>query len=246
MSTPKPDYGIDAPGVVRKLAIAGIGCIIVGFVLNVSMVPSQPGLGTILSIAGFISGFCTLFMAGLMVWSSKVGKLRQREHLIDSLGLIGNEQVLDVGCGRGLLLNGVARRLPNGKVFGVDLWQTIDQSGNSPDATLANSKIENVAGRIEIRTADMRDLPFPDGAMDVVISSLAIHNVPNREGRVYAIREMARVLKPKGTLAVQDLHFTGEYVNTLKDLGWRDVKLSGRMFMIFPPIRVVMGRKPSN
>ncbi len=39
----------------------------------------------------------------------------------------------------------------------------------------------------------MRDLPFPDGAMDVVISSLAIHNVPNREGRVYAIREMARV-----------------------------------------------------
>ncbi len=73
MSTPKPDYGIDAPGVVRKLAIAGIGCIIVGFVLNVSMVPSQPGLGTILSIAGFISGFCTLFMAGLMVWSSKVG-----------------------------------------------------------------------------------------------------------------------------------------------------------------------------
>ena len=107
-------------------------------------------------------------------------------------------------------------------------------------------KIENVAGRIEIRTADMRDLPFPDGAMDVVISSLAIHNVPNREGRVYAIREMARVLKPKGTLAVQDLHFTGEYVNTLKDLGWRDVKLSGRMFMIFPPIRVVMGRKPSN
>ena len=178
-----------------------------------------------------------------MVWSSKYGKLREREHLIDALGLAGDEKVLDVGCGRGLLLNGVARRLPEGRAFGIDLWQTVDQSGNSPEAALSNSKAENVADRVEVRTADMRGLPFPDGTMDALISSLAIHNVPDRDGRAKAIREIARVLKPKGRLSLQDIRLTDEYVKTLKDLGWRDVKLSGLSFVIFPPIRIVTGRK---
>ncbi len=242
--TYKADYGIDAPTAVRTLAVGGMVAIIAGLVLYTMMVPIQPVIGAALSIAGFISGFCLLVTAGLMIWSSKNGKLREREHLIDALGLVGNEKVLDVGCGRGLLLNGVARRLPKGRAFGIDLWQTVDQSGNSPEAALANSKAENVADRVEVRTADMRDLPFPDGTMDAVISSLAIHNVRDGDGRAKAIREIARVLKPKGRLALQDLHCADEYVKTLKDLGWRDVKISGLSFTIFPPIRIVTGQKP--
>ncbi len=244
MADPKADYGIDAPTAVRNLAIGGIAGIIAGFVAYTMMVPIRPVAGAILSIVGFISGFCLLFTAGLMVWSSKYGKLHQREHLIDALGLVGNEKVLDIGCGRGLLLNGVARRLPKGRAYGIDLWQTVDQSGNSVEAALLNSKAENVADRVEVRTADMRDLPFPDGTMDAVISSLAIHNVPDGDGRAKAIREIARVLKPKGSLALQDIHCIDEYVKTLEDLGWRDVKLSGLGFMIFPPIRIVTGQKP--
>ena len=80
---------------------------------------------------------------------------------------------------------------------------------------MANAKAEEVVDRVEIRTADMRDLPFPDGAMDCVVSSIAIHNVPGEDGRGKAIREIARVLKPGGRLAIQDLHATGEYVKTL-------------------------------
>ncbi len=244
MAAPRADYGIDAPTAVRNLTVGGIAGIVAGIVVYAMMVPLRPVTGAILSIAGFISGFCLLVMAGLMVWSSKYGKLREREHLIDALGLVGNEKVLDVGCGRGLLLNGVARRLPKGRAFGIDLWQTVDQSGNSPEAALANSKAENVADRVEVRTADMRDLPFPDGTMDAVISSLAIHNVRDGDGRAKAIREIARVLKPRGRLALQDLRCIDEYIKTLKDMGWRDVRLSGLSFMIFPPIRIVTGRKP--
>jgi arsenite methyltransferase len=244
MTAERADYGIDAPTVVRNLTIGGMIGIIAGFVLYWMVVPIRPVAGAVLSIAGFVSGFCPLATAGLMVWSSKSGKLRQREHLIDALGLSGDELVLDVGCGRGLLLNGVARRLPSGKAFGIDLWQTVDQSGNSPETTLANSKAENVADRVEIRTADMRDLPFPDGTMDAVISSLAIHNVPDMEGRAKAIREIARVVKPNGRVALQDLRSTEEYAKTLTDLGWRDVRSSGLNFLIFPPVRIVTGRKP--
>jgi ubiquinone/menaquinone biosynthesis C-methylase UbiE len=191
-----------------------------------------------------VTAFFLLAILVLMLWSSKCGKLRERERLIDTLELTSSEKVLDVGCGRGLLLNGAARRLPDGKAFGIDLWQSIDQSGNSPEATMANAEAENVADRVEVRTADMRDLPFPDGSMDAVLSSIAVHNVPDREGRAKAIREIARVLKPGGRLALQDLRYIDEYVETLRDLGWSDVKPSGLSFMIFPPVRIITGRKP--
>jgi SAM-dependent methyltransferase len=244
MRGPKADYGIDAPAVVRNLVFGGVIVGIAGALLYGIMVPVWPIAGTLLSVPAFVSAACLLVTGGLMVWSSKYGKLRERERLIDTLGLAGSEKVVDVGCGRGLLLIGVARRLRDGRAFGIDLWQSIDQSGNTPEATMANAKAEGVADRVDIRTADMRDLPFPDGSMDCAISSIAIHNVPGEDGRAKAITEIARVLKAGGRLAIQDLHATGEYVKTLRDLGWKDVEVSGLNFMIFPPVRIVLGRKP--
>ena len=91
----------------------------------------------------------------------------------------------------------------------------------------------------------MRALPFPDGSMDCAISSIAIHNVPGEDGRAKAITEIARVLKAGGRLAIQDLRATDEYVKTLRDLGWKDVEVSGlNLAVIFPPVRMVLGRKP--
>ena len=51
------------------------------------------------------------------------------------------------------------------------------------DATLRNAEIEGVADRITLETADMTALPFPDNSFDVVVSSLAIHNIHSVEGR---------------------------------------------------------------
>jgi cyclopropane fatty-acyl-phospholipid synthase-like methyltransferase len=65
-----------------------------------------------------------------MIWSSRYGKLRARDRLLDGLGLTGQEHLLDVGCGRGLLLIGAARRLPNGRAVGVDLWSQVDLADN--------------------------------------------------------------------------------------------------------------------
>jgi len=244
MTTSKPDYGIDGPGIVRNMTIAGVIAVIVGIVVYVTAIPSWPDARAILSALAFFAGICILVKAGLMVWWSKCAKLRERERLIDALELSGSEKVLDVGCGRGLLLNGAARRLPNGKAFGIDLWRGADLSSNGPEAALANAKAENVADRVEIQTADMRDLPFPDGSMDAVISSLAIHNVPGKDGRAKAIQEIARVLKSKGRVALQDIFAAREYVETLRRLGWKDVELSGPIFENLPPLRIVTGRKP--
>jgi len=235
----KADYGIDAPTTVRHILMVGVIAIIAGFVLC-----TIGYAGLAIEATLLVMGCLLLATAGLLIWSSKYGKLYERERLIDTLKLTGSENVLDIGCGRGLLLNGVARRLNKGKAFGIDLWQVTDQSGNNPEAALANAKCENVADRVDVRTADMRNLPFPDKSMDAVISSIAIHNVPDKNGREKTVREIARVLKPKGRIAIQDFRNIDEYVNTLKDLGWDDVKSSGLNFMIFPPVRIIMGQKP--
>ncbi len=144
-----------------------------------------------------------------------------------------------------MLLVAAARRLTTGKAIGIDLWQSADQSGNHPEITLANAEAEGVADRVEVKTGDMRELPFEDQTIDVVVSSLAIHNIPEKEGRARAVGEIARVLKPGGQVALLDFQCTGEYAQTLSALGWSDVKLSGLRFQMFPPVRVVTGRKPS-
>ena len=239
----RADYGIDAPPVVRNLAIGGVASLIVG-IAALRFLSEPRWLALTIGYWGVFTGAIMLLQPMLMIWSSKVGKLRMRKTLIDSLNLKGNETVLDVGCGRGLLLNEAARRLTSGKTIGVDLWQSEDQSGNRPEVTLENARAEGVAERVEVRTGDMRELPLPDHSVDVVISSMAIHNVRAKEGRVQAIREINRVLRPGGQISLLDFLATDEYLATLQALGWKDVQRSGLSFTMIPPVRVINGRKP--
>ena len=71
--------------------------------------------------------------------------------------------MLDIGCGRGLMLVGAARRLKTGQAVGIDLWRAEDQADNSPPAAQANAHTEGVSDRIRIDTGDARQLPYPDG-----------------------------------------------------------------------------------
>lgn len=240
----RADYGIDAPPVVRNLAVGGALIVMVGILFfKLKFTPHLVSL--IVGYWGILAGGSMVVTSLLMVWSSKVGKLRQREILIGSLKLQGNETVLDVGCGRGLLLNEAAKHLPRGKAIGVDLWQTMDQSGNKPEVTLQNARAEGVAERVEVKTGDMRALPIPDASVDAVVASLSIHNIPNKEGRAKAIQEIHRVLKPGGQIALLDFMATDEYLASFQALGWRVIDRSGPSFQMFPPVRVVSGRKPA-
>ena len=56
MAVPKADYGIDAPTVVRNLAVAGLTCIAVGFLLRALIVPALPAFGLVLTVMTFGSG----------------------------------------------------------------------------------------------------------------------------------------------------------------------------------------------
>src|SRR3546814_10778571 len=61
------------------------------------------------------------------------------------------------------MLAGAAQRLLTGRVIGIDIWRSEDQARNSPEATLRNMRLEGVSERVEVRTADARDLPFDAG-----------------------------------------------------------------------------------
>jgi arsenite methyltransferase len=176
---------------------------------------------------------------------SKVGKLRLRDKMIDSVSWRGDEQVLDVGCGHGLMLIGAAKRLTTGHAEGIDIWQQEDQASNSPRATMENAMREGVADQVELRNADARELPFLDGSFDVVLSSFAIHNIYDAVGREKAIREIHRVLKPGGQLVLADIRHTAQYADILRSLGWNQVNRWFPHFLFITPTRVVRAAKPN-
>ncbi|MEA3137417.1 MAG: hypothetical protein QOC71_1698 [Thermoplasmata archaeon] len=237
----RADYGIDAPGVVANLAaIGGAGLALAAGGLFLPL----GGAGQALASLGLFVGLSFAVTAALMVLSSRVGKRRFRDHLLDGLALAGDERVLDVGCGRGLLLVGAAKRLPRGLAVGLDLWSAKDQSGNRSAATLENARRAGVAPRLAVATGDMRSMPLPHAAFDAVVSNLAVHNVPTVAGRAEAVREMARVVRPGGLLAIADFQKTAEYEAALRGLGWTDIRRTAPSPWQFPLVRTVLARRP--
>jgi ubiquinone/menaquinone biosynthesis C-methylase UbiE len=241
----KADYGIDAPHAVRNAALAGSVALVVGLGLSFMRSPCQSMLINIARILGFFIGAILLPLAGAQILFSKVGKLRERDRLLDSIPLRGDETVLDVGCGRGLLLVGAAKRLRTGRAVGVDIWQSKDQSGNHAEATYENARIEGVADRVEVKNGDARQLPFEDGTFDVVVSSLVLHNIHDASERKKAIQEIVRVLKGGGRVAIFDIWHTNKYEQELRKSGMQEVLRSGLHFSMGVPARVVSGSKPA-
>ena len=158
------------------------------------------------------------------LFCSGPGKRSLWSELLDQLDLRGDEQVLDVGCGRGAVLMLAAQRLPHGRAVGADIWRRIDQTGNSPWATKRNAIAEGVRDRVEVVDADARCLPFPPSSFDLVVSNLAIHNIRDADERRQALSEAVRVLRPTGRLRIVDDR-AHPYAAVLRDEGCTEIAL---------------------
>ncbi|WP_052887933.1 class I SAM-dependent methyltransferase [Thermogemmatispora carboxidivorans] len=237
----KPDYGVDAPGVVRVLVLVGL-CLCV-LALGLLIVFRLNALVIVLAAWVILWALVCLGEALAMLWTSRVGKLREIRRMLDCLVLSGDEEVLDVGCGRGMLLIEAARRLRSGHATGIDIWSERDQSGNSPQVTQENARLAGVAERVTVLTADARQLPFPSEHFDVIVSCLALHNIDGREERCQALREMLRVLKPGGRIAMLDFTHVKEYAQDLQTLGVDQLTLGRPSWRVFPPLRMLLARK---
>jgi SAM-dependent methyltransferase len=236
-----PDYGLDGGRAVRAMFVVGLAWAIGGFLLVRWTLTRHLGLAYALQIFGF----CCLILASLMFASSRFGKLHARDRILARLKLRGDEALLDVGCGHGLLLIAAAKLLPLGHAVGIDLWSQWEQSDNSREATLRNAALEGVAERVSVHDGEMRKLPFADRSFDATVAHFAIHNVRGREGRREAIREIVRTLNEGGQVAISDVFSLNLYADELRKSDMTDVEISGLSFWTFPPARTVTARKPS-
>ena len=248
----RPDYGIDSPAIVIGLFVVSVCGFALAFLFGIR--GHQHSMGR---IAAIVIGTNFLIAAGGMIWYSKVGKFRIRESILNTIPWRGDELVLDVGCGRGLLLTGAARRLTTGKGIGVDLWLSGALSGNHPQSAAGNARLEGVDDRVEFIKGDVRRLPFGDESFDVALSNFVLHEVDSAGEREQMLREIARVLKPDGRVALVDFIFTGECLETFRELGLRNLerRRSGSAFSFWFTAIInfglvqtcqVTGRKPLN
>lgn len=229
----KPDYGIDAPTAVRNmLIVAALG--VVSLIARLFGLWSRhdaiAAIARPLMSAGVGAGVGAVWM----IYDSRIGKVRERECFLDRITWRGNERVLDVGCGRGLFLVGAAKRLTTGSAVGIDIWNAEDLSGNTPSAPLDNARMEGVSDKVEVQTADARRLPFADATFDVVLSSMALHNIYSASERQTAVREIALVLKTGGRVLIVDVRHLRQYATTLRDAGVDGRSVQG----VLPPMRI--------
>jgi len=237
----RANYGIDGPIVLRNLILIGIGAISIGIVAHFQLFPIRQSFASVLTKLCFCLAIFNLCCITLSIWSSKIGKIREAKRILDTYDWKGDEKILDVGCGRGLMLIAAAKHLTTGRAFGVDIWDSRDLFNNHPQHTLKNACVEGVQDKIEIKDGDARRLPFENNTFDVVISSKVLHNIIERKKRKEAVHEIGRVLKPGGWVSIID---SFQYDKIFKNMGWKNIHATGTRLKMFPPVKWTKGKKP--
>ncbi len=119
---------------------------------------------------------------------------RWRRLTVEALAPVRPCRVLDVATGTGDLALAAARRFPEAEVIGLD-----------PSAgmiAVGMGKLGPLAGRVRLEVGDAQGMPYGDGSFDAACMGFGIRNVPDRP---LALRELRRVLRPGGRLAILEL-----------------------------------------
>ena len=221
MSEEKPKYGWYVKNLILAFNIVGSFGLIVfitGFIL-LGM------LGVILNIIGI--ALMVLFLwpgIGLAAMNVILGKDDSEVLGMDILSKIQSPRVLDIGCGTGRTAIKIAKSLPKGgHLNGIDIYNVNAISGNSLTTVNRNAELEGVRDKSTFQFGSATEIPFEDNEFHIVNLSSVLHEVHDYEDKERAMKEIQRVLKPKGYLLI------GEW----NRYSWQLVLYSGILCMVF-------------
>lgn len=181
-----------------------------------------------------------------MIIYAFIGKYFHRDRMLDLIDWRGDEQVLDIGTGKGLMMIGAAKKLTTGFSTGIDIWNVEDLSGNNLASAINNAKLEGVGNKIVIKNENAMDMSFSNDFFDIILTNLCLHNIYDKAGRHTACLEIARVLKTGGTAIISDFRHVKEYKENFDILGFDTKLLAPNFFTTFPPLQILIVIKSIN
>ncbi len=236
----KINYGIDAPVVIRNLLMIG------GALILISVFLPSIGYSTLSGLIAHMVFWPGLFMVVeglLMLLYAKWGKFRHRDRMLSLFPWRGDENVLDVGAGLGLLMIGVAKRLTMGKSYGIDIFNSYDLSSNTLRQLKTNIRLEEVEEKTIVREEDIQQTDFEDEFFDVIVSNLCLHNINKKAGREQACKEIFRLLKPGGKAIISDFIHISAYKGHFENMGMKVHKAGTYFFDTHPPLTIIVAEK---
>ncbi|MEK7624008.1 MAG: class I SAM-dependent methyltransferase [Patescibacteria group bacterium] len=129
--------------------------------------------------------FCTILGLGK----------KYKKKVLAALQITSGMAVADIGCGTGVFLAIAKENYPDARFIGLD-----------PDKEalrIAERRLKKSGHAVELMHAFAESLPLPDQSVDICVSSLAFHHMPD-DIKEKAIKEIHRVLKPGGTVVIAD------------------------------------------
>jgi len=154
-----------------------------------------------------------LFLSMLlgMIFEKKIDDMQtiSIQNMIDLANLKGDEKILDLGTGAGVVAINFAKNLKNGKVYGLDRWNWLPlinsklvltmMVGSNIENTKKNALLENVSDKCVFVSGSFTEkLEFPNNYFDIICSSQSLYFIRNSEHRKFLFDEINRILKKEG------------------------------------------------
>jgi SAM-dependent methyltransferase len=221
MSEERPKYGWYVKNLILAFSIIGLFGLIV-FIIGLNLLGI---FGVTLIIIGITLMILFLWPGiGLAIMNIILSKDDSEVQGMDILGKIQSPRVLDIGCGTGKTAIKIAKSLPKGgQLNGIDIYNVNAISGNSLATVNRNAELEGVSDKTTFQYGSATEIPFEDNKFDIVNLSSVLHEVHDYEDKKKAMKEIHRVLKPKGYLLI------GEW----NRYSWQLILYSGIVCFVF-------------